>query len=40
MKFLSGEPDIDLPKAGWKTYTADLNTTNRSILVPVRDVLS
>jgi broad specificity phosphatase PhoE len=40
MKFLSGEPDIDLPKAGWKTYTTDLNATGRSILVPVRDVLS
>ncbi|KAK2736229.1 hypothetical protein FQN57_000827 [Myotisia sp. PD_48] len=22
MKFLSGEPEIDLPKAGWKSYTA------------------
>jgi broad specificity phosphatase PhoE len=40
MRFLSGEPDIDLPKAGWKTYTVDLNDTSGSILVPVRDVLS
>jgi broad specificity phosphatase PhoE len=40
MKFLSGEPDIDLPKAGWKTYTADFNDTGGSILVPVGDMLS
>ncbi|KAI9926527.1 hypothetical protein MW887_004295 [Aspergillus wentii] len=34
MKFLSGEPEIDLPKAGWKSYTVE-NQNSGSILLPV-----
>jgi broad specificity phosphatase PhoE len=35
MKFLSGEPDIDLPKAGWKSYTLEKNSGDVLCLVPV-----
>lgn len=35
MKFLSGEEDIDLPKAGWKSYVIKENDGNGVSLVPV-----
>ncbi|KAJ4991707.1 phosphoglycerate mutase family protein [Stagonosporopsis vannaccii] len=40
MKFLSGEGDIDLPKAGWKSYTISNDDEDRAILVPVNESLS
>jgi broad specificity phosphatase PhoE len=35
MKFLSGETDIDLPKAGWKTYTVGQDDSHNAILLPL-----
>ncbi|KAF2180857.1 hypothetical protein K469DRAFT_590724, partial [Zopfia rhizophila CBS 207.26] len=35
MKFLSGEWDIDLPKAGWRSYTICNDKEDRTILTPV-----
>jgi broad specificity phosphatase PhoE len=35
MKFLSGEEDIDLPKAGWKSYTIGNDEEDRTALTPV-----
>jgi broad specificity phosphatase PhoE len=35
MKFLSGDPSIDLPKAGWSSYTISQDSGGHSILVPV-----
>jgi broad specificity phosphatase PhoE len=37
MKFLSGEGDIDLPKAGWKSYTISNDEEDRAILIPVNE---
>ncbi len=37
MKVLSGEPDIDLPKAGWKSYTVGLDGNDGAVLIPVKD---
>jgi broad specificity phosphatase PhoE len=37
MKFLSGEGDIDLPKAGWKSYMIDDDEEDRAILIPVNE---
>jgi broad specificity phosphatase PhoE len=37
MKFLSGEGDIDLPKAGWKSYTIGNDEEDRAILIPVNE---
>jgi broad specificity phosphatase PhoE len=37
MKFLSGEGDIDLPKAGWKSYTISNNEEDRAVLIPVNE---
>ena len=39
MKFLSGEEDIDLPKAGWKSYRIKENEDDGSvILTPVEQI--
>jgi broad specificity phosphatase PhoE len=38
MKFLSDEGDIDLPKAGWKSYTISNDEEDRAILIPVNEV--
>ncbi|PVH90691.1 phosphoglycerate mutase-like protein [Periconia macrospinosa] len=35
MKFLSGEWDIDLPKAGWRSYTICNDREDGTILTPV-----
>jgi broad specificity phosphatase PhoE len=35
MKFLSGDPTIDLPKAGWSSYTIIQDGAGDIILVPV-----
>jgi broad specificity phosphatase PhoE len=36
MKFLSEDKEIDLPKAGWKTYTVETDgKDNSAVLVPV-----
>lgn len=37
MKFLSGEEDIDLPKAGWKSYTIGKDEEDRLLLTPVKE---
>ncbi|KAF3933434.1 hypothetical protein ABW19_dt0210305 [Dactylella cylindrospora] len=37
MKFLSGEPDIDLPKAGWKSYRIGSDSEGKVILIPSED---
>jgi broad specificity phosphatase PhoE len=37
MKFLSDEGDIDLPKAGWKSYTISNDEEDRAILIPVNE---
>lgn len=37
MKFLSGDGDIDLPKAGWKSYTISNDEEDRAILIPVNE---
>lgn len=37
MKFLSGEGDIDLPKAGWRSYTIGNDEEDRAILIPVNE---
>jgi broad specificity phosphatase PhoE len=35
MKFLSGDPTIDLPKAGWSSYTITQDSAGDITLVPV-----
>ncbi|CZR65942.1 uncharacterized protein PAC_15842 [Phialocephala subalpina] len=35
MKYLSGDPEIDLPKAGWESYTIKEDEERGSVLVPV-----
>lgn len=35
MKFLSGEGAIDLPKAGWRSYTICNDKEDRAVLTPV-----
>jgi broad specificity phosphatase PhoE len=35
MKFLSGEDDIDLPKAGWRSYTISNDEEDCAIFIPV-----
>ncbi|KFZ22607.1 hypothetical protein V502_02872 [Pseudogymnoascus sp. VKM F-4520 (FW-2644)] len=35
MKHLSGDPEIDLPKAGWESYTIKEDEEGGSVLVPV-----
>ncbi|KAF2175963.1 phosphoglycerate mutase-like protein [Zopfia rhizophila CBS 207.26] len=35
MKFVTGDLDIDLPKAGWKSYTLRKDDGNGFVLVPV-----
>lgn len=35
MKHLSGDPEIDLPKAGWESYTIKEDGEGGSVLVPV-----
>jgi broad specificity phosphatase PhoE len=37
MKVLSGEEDIDLPKAGWKSYTISNDGEDRAILTPIEE---
>jgi len=37
MKFLTGDPDIDLPKAGWRIYTIEKQSTEKYVLVPEDD---
>ncbi|OAL46609.1 phosphoglycerate mutase-like protein [Pyrenochaeta sp. DS3sAY3a] len=37
MKFLSGEEDIDLPKAGWKSYTFSSDDEDRAVLIPIKE---
>jgi broad specificity phosphatase PhoE len=37
MKFLSGEGDIDLPKAGWKSYMIGTNEGGEPVLIPVEE---
>ncbi|KAF2818203.1 hypothetical protein CC86DRAFT_450628 [Ophiobolus disseminans] len=37
MKFLSSEGDIDLPKAGWKSYTISNDGEDGAILLPVNE---
>jgi len=34
MKFLSGDLTIDLPKAGWSSYTVGQDSTGNVILIP------
>jgi broad specificity phosphatase PhoE len=34
MKYLVGDPGIDLPKAGWKSYTIDQGEEGGSVFVP------
>ncbi|KAK9371584.1 histidine phosphatase superfamily [Lipomyces chichibuensis] len=35
MKHLSGDPEIDLPKAGWRTYTIEQDQEGSVVLVPI-----
>jgi hypothetical protein len=35
MKFLSEDPTIDLPKAGWSSYVLEHNSAGEVILVPI-----
>ena len=35
MKFLSGDPTIDLPKAGWSSYSIGQDSAGDIILIPV-----
>jgi hypothetical protein len=35
MKYLVGDPEIDLPKAGWKSYTTEKDATRGSICIPI-----
>lgn len=37
MKYLTGDPDIDLPKAGWKIYTVEKQSTGKYVLVAQGD---
>lgn len=37
MKFLTGDGDIDLPKAGWRSYTISNDQEDRAILIPVNE---
>jgi hypothetical protein len=37
MRYLSEDPAIDLPKAGWKTYRARADDEGNIRLVPVED---
>lgn len=37
MKFLTGDPDIDLPKARWRIYTIEKQSTEKYVLVPEDD---
>lgn len=37
MKFLTGDQDIDLPKAGWRIYTVEKESTGKYVLVPEND---
>lgn len=37
MKFLTGDPDIDLPKAGWRVYTIEKQSTELYVLVAQGD---
>lgn len=35
IKFLTGDPNIDLPKAGFSTFIIKKNERNDSVLIPV-----
>ena len=37
MKFLTGDPDIDLPKAGWKVYAIEKRSEEKYVLVAQGD---
>ncbi|KAF2275769.1 phosphoglycerate mutase-like protein [Westerdykella ornata] len=37
MKFLSGDGDIDLPKAGWRSYTIGKDGGDGTVLAPVKE---
>jgi broad specificity phosphatase PhoE len=37
MKFLSGEADIDLPKAGWRSYTISNDEEGKVLLAPIKE---
>ncbi|PVH93781.1 phosphoglycerate mutase-like protein [Periconia macrospinosa] len=37
MKFLSGEPNIDLPKAGWRSYTISNDGEDGPVLSPINE---
>lgn len=37
MKFLTEDPDIDLPKAGWRIYTIEKHGTDKHVLVAQDD---
>jgi len=37
MKFLTGDEDIDLPKAGWRVYTVEKQDTGKYVLIAQDD---
>ncbi|KAK9352278.1 histidine phosphatase superfamily [Lipomyces doorenjongii] len=37
MKHLSGDPEIDLPKAGWRSYTIKRNEGGSVVLAPIAE---
>lgn len=39
MKFLTGDQEIDLPKAGWRVYTIERESTEKYVLVAQGDQL-
>lgn len=39
MKFLTGEPEIDLPKAGWKSYAAQRGVDQEVKFVPIDAII-
>ncbi|KAH7345904.1 histidine phosphatase superfamily [Pyrenochaeta sp. MPI-SDFR-AT-0127] len=38
MKFLSGDENIDLPKAGWKSYAIKNDEEGAAVLIPVDEI--
>lgn len=34
MKYLSGDPEIDLPKAGWESYRIEKDQEGGDVFVP------
>lgn len=37
MKFLTEDPDIDLPKAGWRVYRVEKKDTEKYVLIAQND---